>query len=491
MSPKKWHFGEIMQELFLPIRIYKFLKSNSLVVDSGFTFFVVRHLKQVIVNSKISFLYRDHNELGEVAMKKTVLVVMSLAFLWIAFVTSKNAYAIPAWARKYKTSCATCHASFPKLNAFGRSFLNNGYQFPGGAEEDKDQVREETVSMGSEAYKRVWPDAIWPNILPAGVPLAVIIEAETAYDPNAPEGEPKITFDDIPGEVEILTGGNFGDNISFFGELEIKGGEAELEMAHISFDNILPNNGLSLKIGKMVPYVTPFSNMRRLTMPYWYATRPLGSNQWNFDRAQQGFEIRGLLSQARLVYSAGLVEGRNNLSNGDKDFYFHAGYKWGGLQLNGVREATGAGASKPWEDNSVRLDGFFYSGRATLAGGQKDDFTQIGGSLDVYINRWNLSALVAVQNDDRPVVGTNVDGTGTHFMVEGTYVLYPWLLPNLRYERFKATLGDQSETEQRFVPGVVALIRANVKALIATEIEKAPGGSFDLGEIEFALAFGF
>jgi hypothetical protein len=424
-------------------------------------------------------------------MKKTIILGLNFAFLWIVFISVNDAQAIPVWARKYKTSCATCHVSYPKLNAFGRSFLNNGYQFPGGVEEDKEQNKEEKVSMGSEAYKRVWPDAIWPNILPGNVPLGIIIEAETAYDPNAEAGEPKITFDNIPGEIELITGGNFGDNISFFGELAIAGGEVELEMAHISFDNIVPNNGLSLKIGKIVPYVTPFSNMRRLTTTYWYATKPLGDNAWNFDRTQRGFEIRGLLSNSRLVYSVGLVEGRENQINGDKDFYFHAGYKFGGLQLDGIREVTVEGPSQPWQDNSVRLDAFFYSGRATLSAGQKDDFTQIGGSLDAYYNRLNLSALVAVQNNDRPVVGASFDGTGTHFMIEGTYLLYPWLLPNLRYERFRATLGDESQTEQRFVPGVVALIRANVKALVTTEIAKSPGGDFDLGEIEFALVFGF
>ena len=36
------------------------------------------------------------------------------------------AEAIPAFSRKYATSCATCHVAFPKLNAFGKAFRNNG-----------------------------------------------------------------------------------------------------------------------------------------------------------------------------------------------------------------------------------------------------------------------------------------------------------------------------------------------------------------------------
>ncbi|RMD99959.1 MAG: hypothetical protein D6814_04585 [Calditrichaeota bacterium] len=415
-----------------------------------------------------------------------------LSFVFATIFVTTEVSAIPAWARKYKTTCATCHISYPKLNAFGRAFMMNGYQFPGGVEADKEQAKEKPVSMGSEAYKRVWPDAIWPNALPATVPLAVVVENAAVYLPNAPAGEPKLSFGDFPEEVEVLSGGNFSDNISFFAELAFEGGEAELEMAHISFDNILPNNALSLKVGKIVPFVTPFSNMRHVTTSYWYATLPLGDNAWNFDRTQRGVEARGLLSQGRLIYSAGLVEGRENEFNGDKDFYFHLGYKFGGLRLDGIREAASAGPTQPWQDNSIRFDAFYYNGRATLTGGQKDNFSQFGGSVDLYYNRLNLSGLVAVQNDDKPVVGETFDGTGTHIMTEATYVLYPWLLPTVRYEWFKAELGPNSDTSQRFVPGLIALIRANVKLQLNAEIEKEAGeGEFEFGEVELGLIFGF
>jgi hypothetical protein len=44
--------------------------------------------------------------------------------------------AIPAFARRYETSCRTCHDYHaPQLGAFGRLFLENGYQLPGGAED--------------------------------------------------------------------------------------------------------------------------------------------------------------------------------------------------------------------------------------------------------------------------------------------------------------------------------------------------------------------
>src|ERR1035437_10074092 len=38
------------------------------------------------------------------------------------------AFAIPAFARKYGLPCSACHEAWPKLNNFGLTFRDNGYQ---------------------------------------------------------------------------------------------------------------------------------------------------------------------------------------------------------------------------------------------------------------------------------------------------------------------------------------------------------------------------
>ena len=83
------------------------------------------------------------------------------------------AEAIPAFARKYATSCQTCHIAFPKLNAFGTAFRLNGYRMP---KETEDMVKEKPVSLGAPAYKKLWPNAIWPGEISSTVPLAVNIK---------------------------------------------------------------------------------------------------------------------------------------------------------------------------------------------------------------------------------------------------------------------------------------------------------------------------
>ena len=53
------------------------------------------------------------------------------AFLLISIFFIESAHAIPAFARRHKLSCVTCHIGFPMLNGFGEMFAGNGYQLPG------------------------------------------------------------------------------------------------------------------------------------------------------------------------------------------------------------------------------------------------------------------------------------------------------------------------------------------------------------------------
>src|SRR5260370_18713452 len=38
------------------------------------------------------------------------------------------AFGVPAFARKYNLRCSDCHEAWPKLNNFGQTFKDNGYQ---------------------------------------------------------------------------------------------------------------------------------------------------------------------------------------------------------------------------------------------------------------------------------------------------------------------------------------------------------------------------
>src|SRR5512141_2384029 len=101
-----------------------------------------------------------------------------LAGMALSCLVSTRVSAVPAFSRKYQTSCQTCHTIFPKLNPFGQAFRLNGYRLPGETEE---QVKQKPVSLGAEAYENLWPKMVYPSTLPGNVPVALNVKFADLY----------------------------------------------------------------------------------------------------------------------------------------------------------------------------------------------------------------------------------------------------------------------------------------------------------------------
>jgi hypothetical protein len=65
-----------------------------------------------------------------VAMHGDIMKLRILVALLMFYGVSQTANALPSFARKYNTSCNTCHTYAPKLNAFGRAFQANYLNLP-------------------------------------------------------------------------------------------------------------------------------------------------------------------------------------------------------------------------------------------------------------------------------------------------------------------------------------------------------------------------
>ena len=394
-------------------------------------------------------------------MKNLFYPFLILAFLFIML--STESYSIPSFSRKYKTSCVTCHIAFPKLNAFGEAFRRNGYQFPDGT--DLENTKEDPVSLGSEGNKNAWPDAIWPGSIPGTSPLAVVLELETTYNPQEDQ---KWNFNSFEGELDLLAGGTLGEDISFWGEVEVAEDAIEIERAAIIFDNLFGGTTATanLKIGKFEPGVYSFSNHRRLGPRYNITITTLGDNMWTMEAAQTGLELNGVVGKGRLGYNLGLVEGHGNLDNSDKDFYAHATYKVGGMRLDGVvPEGSGSrGPTQPWEDNSVTIGGFVYNGHASLEDNviQKDNFMMFGGDVNISYDRFNFIGAYARHNNDSPFIDLpGVKGKMNSYLVEASYIIYPWLIPFARFESSK--VDGETLAQNVISPYIEILVRANIR----------------------------
>lgn len=181
---------------------------------------------------------------------------------WIFLSSLTKTYALPAFARKYQTSCATCHSVFPKLNPFGVAFKLNGYQFP---ENDEDKVKEEPVILGAEAYKFVWPGAIWPGSIPVTTPIAFRINSGFSYDTTDPNTPTEFTLPSI----QVFMAGSFNERISFFGAVLLAKGHNTnaLQMSFLRlndlFSRFIPKDLLNLRFGQFVPDLPMYKNKYR------------------------------------------------------------------------------------------------------------------------------------------------------------------------------------------------------------------------------------
>jgi len=442
-------------------------------------------------------------------------------FAIIFFVLPGRTEAIPAFARKYKTSCATCHVGYPKLTPFGEAYRLNGFQMP---EDEEGSIKEEPVKMGAEAYKRVWPNAIWPGSIPGTPPVSFRIRSGLNYV-NDETGT--YTEFGLP-TLQMMTGGSFNENISFFAGAHLfeEGTAGSIDRLYIRFNhmfaNKLPYNLVNIRIGQFVPdIVTYITNHRGLThtayalntyapeMTSFGARHVHGSSAFGIEGFQLGAEASGLIS-SQLRYVLGLVNG-NGVSNADnnaaKDFYGKFAFKLGGLMFDGtsVGEIYGAEANN-WAEKSVTISVFGYLGSGTytpetdetggghfkmlakqtiIAGGDHDstmsegdfNFNRFGFDYNLFLRDLNLFGGY--------ISGTDDEHNYTLIFTEANYMFYPWLIGVLRYER---AAPENKDTISQFVTHLSALYTANVRFSIESRFNP---DELELSNLVVGLDFAF
>jgi len=383
-----------------------------------------------------------------------VLVCMA----WV--VTESSALAIPAFARRYGTSCTTCHVMPPKLNAFGVAFKNLGYRMP---VDDERFIKQPDVPMGAPAWKKVWPKGVWPGAISDRVPLSVAVEMVADVNPSDPV---KLNFA-FPEEIELLGGGTLGDRLSFFTNLAFEFGDAveiDLERGHFNMQ-LTENHLANLRLGRMETGATPFSRFSyRLTDADFIVSdfRSVDGG-FRFRARQQGLELWGARTGPTgggVQYSLGIVNGTGTSpdDNSDKDVYGSASYKFGGYGVAGPAANVDAlTSSDNFIDNSVEIGGFVYKGWAGPADEGKDSFNRVGFKVNAYFDRLNLFGAYVRSRDTLPV-GTPVRSNA--WFIEGDVVTLPWIVGIVRYDQAE---GDAAFLHvKRVVPAVSMMIRANV-----------------------------
>jgi hypothetical protein len=435
-----------------------------------------------------------------------------------------TAYAVPAFARKYQTSCSTCHVIFPKLNAFGEAFRLRGYRMP---KETEEMIKQPPVSLGSPAYKKLWPNAIWPGEISSSVPLAVNIKmADLSTSTLNDDGSVTSVKNDFqfPQEANIFGAGTLGDHVSYLAEVTFSENadssvSTELEHARLQFDSPFGKEDLfHFRIGKFAPNLADgFQEMWIATdaaIDSVFAYNPIGPNGGTslagdmspapiaFPDRVRGIEGYGIIAH-RALWVAGMSNGIGPSPSGAfdgnnaKDVYARFDYKIGGLGLDGDtggREVP----EKNWRDNSLRLGVFTYRGDgsninfpATLPDGSTQQlqdlhFLRTGFYASAYFQDLNVFGAYVHGTDtlqafsDGAAIAPSFAPTYNSWFTQADYLVYPWLQGTFRYET--VTPGDRSVPSLRTgVFNVSALIRANVKVMAEYQRDLRHGDNHSFG----------
>ncbi len=318
----------------------------------------------------------------------------------------QDSQAIPPFARKYKTSCTTCHwGTFPRLNAFGKAFHANGLRMPGGG--DEVFIKDEPVAMGASAWSKLFPKAVWPGEIPGLPPIGILSKFNFDVTRERPQdfrggdgGSPERSFDsEFSGfdDLEVLVGATFGETLSFFAA----GMWGETERAYLNYTPfIFGEQGLlNVRIGKLDLRSNPASNhLKQIRKRNYFMNEmpvlPAG-NLFGWHPGHNGIEFWGSKNgpggKGGLEWAVGIVNGAmgdgeghlvgdgdardiadnvmaegvdlfTEINNG-KDWYVTASYKIGGMGVLGEESVDDSLVAKEnWQDDHVKIKGYYYSG---------------------------------------------------------------------------------------------------------------------------------
>jgi hypothetical protein len=316
------------------------------------------------------------------------------------FADSPSAGAIPAFARKYGLPCSACHEAWPKLNNFGQTFKDNGYQLGN----DRD-----APIFQQPAY---WPIALrtTPNWHRESTSNTDIANPATGL---TTEGQLTTHGFDLTG-LDILTAGTLAKNISFLlVPSSDNTGAFHFESVNVRFDNLLHSTWLNVKVGKF-ELDNVVSEKRILTLSanggfyQGYHFQPVTENglyTFGIGDNQLGAEVSGHSRNDYTRYSAALLssnDGNVNLPNGhgyDGFFTVSQAFQAGNLGLQ-------------------RVGAFAYLGRAptyftTTAGGTavadglgQKSFTRAGFYGLWYYKKLDFTTMY-IHGSDSAFLGTN------------------------------------------------------------------------------------
>lgn len=438
--------------------------------------------------------------------------------IWMLLASAPKSSAIPAFSRKYQTSCTTCHNNYPELNDFGEAFKKNGFKFP---KDDEVFVKEPPVLLGSKAQKEAFPGAVYPGEIPGYLPIAFRYEGNFTLNRKQPAGfiaqsgfTPRTDLF-VPNTFTILAVGSFGQNLSFWIDDDISVGAANanggmgdgwLKYSDLGHGIGLPKNALNVRFGQF-ELDLPFTQAKSIYLSPFdvYSETAVGiggpcvagaaacqtaNNATIFGAPQRGIEFGGTPNNGNFDWSVAITNGSNvgTATRSTKDVYIRLSQKFNLERDPESRNAIqAAGPTGPRDHTSIRLGFLYYYGKnqqnqdgllfpnlATV----EEPFYRVGADIRFKYRKLEVFGLGMYGHDDNHLFtagtpSTIVAAPAVKFsggFAGANYWFYPWLIGTFHYDAVNShadfvnsPLPLNYHTRNRFSPGYQILLRANIK----------------------------
>jgi hypothetical protein len=337
-------------------------------------------------------------------------VILTVGCLVWVLVSTPKASAIPAFSRKYRTSCTTCHNNYPELNDFGEAFKKNGFKFP---KDDESFVKDPPVLLGAKAQKEAFPEAVFPGEIPGSLPIAFRYSGNFNWNAKQPQPLEAAAFVPrtdlfVPNTFTIISAGSFGPNLAFWIDNDIStagsGAGGGLGDGYLRYNDIghvfgLPKNALNVRFGQFEVDL-PFSQARSIYPSAYDAFSEtavaLGptcgggvticqttSNPFIIGTPQRGIEFGGFPNNGNFTWSVAVVDGTNSSygvpsttvngvvvagvpslsARNTKDVYLRVSQKFN-LERDpeSRKDVQASGPTGPHDHTSIRIGAFYYRG---------------------------------------------------------------------------------------------------------------------------------
>jgi hypothetical protein len=282
-----------------------------------------------------------------------------LAFI-ILSVAANDAYALPAFARKYGLRCSACHEAWPMLNYFGQKFKDNGYQLMN----DRDSPIWQNPSYWPVTF-RITPQWHRESSNKVGIDVGA----------GTNNGQRKITSTgfDTTG-IDFHTGGTLEKNLSFYVLPSSDAtGAFHFETVMGRLDNVLGSPWFNVKLGKFEldnlvseKRILTITNISGVYQTYHFMPQGDGNIFGQIGANQLGVEWMGHSVNDRSRVSAALVSSNNGnvgLSFGANSYsgFFAASQAFDagklGVQRIGAYAMIGEAPTTYFTQNTVLLNG--------------------------------------------------------------------------------------------------------------------------------------